>query len=144
MNNAHMASFARASEERLLGLVDGAADLARQVQPWLWFTRVARMGRHMGNAGCNRTGRACAEHLARFLHMTTVLRRREAAIEVGPVHRDFEVVMFGLPLRWVTASSRAWFRRGLVRATRNVKSNYEDHCYAPEQRSPPHGSQADK
>jgi hypothetical protein len=51
----------------------GAADLAGQVQPWLSFIRVARMGRPMGNAASNRTGRACAKHLARFVHMAPVL-----------------------------------------------------------------------
>lgn len=117
-NDVRMACFARRGPQGFRAS-RGATDLAGQVQPWVSFTSVARMGRHIGNAGCNRTGRTCVKHLARFVHMAPVLVGGKRCRNL-PCSSRFRGCDVRSAPQVHYASSRAWSRRGPVGATRNV------------------------
>jgi hypothetical protein len=67
----------------------------------------------------------------------------ESVVEIYHVHRDFEVVMFGLPLRYIMRHPARGFGAVLSEPLGTWERIYEDHCYAAEQRLPRHQYQAD-
>jgi predicted O-methyltransferase YrrM len=88
-----------------------------------------------------RDGCAHAKHFMRSVQMVPASVTGQSFKSL-PVHRDFEVVMFGLPFKYIMRHPARGLGAVLSEPLGTWERIYEDHCYTVEQRLPPYHYQA--